>query len=154
MQWKLDLGFVYKSRIHKIKWDERQGLFDDIRTYLNSDFRRFLMVETDVKIVDIGWRFDSTFNVFIDVVDFALKLLCRTMITRRDDDESTRCKYVAVSIGIDWCFMWSITHWMCSSLLLEVIIYPRKKKRMWERETGKGRENARIPYGLCKWHEI
>jgi hypothetical protein len=55
---------------------------------LNDDFR---CIESD-NIEGIS----SESKVFI--VGFILKLVCRTIIARREELESTRCKYVAVAI--------------------------------------------------------
>ncbi len=45
---------------------------------------------------DADGRSVSEFNVFI--IGSALKLVSRTIIARRDEVKSTRCKYVAVAI--------------------------------------------------------
>lgn len=70
-----------------------------LRTYLKNDLRRFCGGEIAVTIVDTGDDICSFCRVFIDVIDFDLKLLCRTMINR--DDESIRCKYAVESILLD-----------------------------------------------------
>lgn len=55
-----------------------------------------------VTIVDTGDESCSFCRVLIEVIDFDLKLLCRTMINRDDDDEeSIRCKYAVESMLID-----------------------------------------------------
>lgn len=85
------------------KKKKRIDFFILFRTYLNSDFWRFLGVETEVTIVDSCWGFCSIFNVSIDFAGRAFKLLSRTIITR-GDDESTRCKYVVFIVSIGFIF--------------------------------------------------
>jgi predicted CDP-diglyceride synthetase/phosphatidate cytidylyltransferase len=104
-----------------------------------------------VTIVDSGWGFCSTFNVFIDAVDLALQLLCRTMITRREDDESIRCEYVVVSIGFMWNKMMFYMINNCMNEFIISLITSTRNECVREREGGK--ENARIPYGSWMMNE-
>ena len=59
--------------------------------------------------LDVCWAWPSVGIRLSDVDGFTLKLLCRTMIMRGDDEESTRCKYavvVVVSIALMFlCFL-------------------------------------------------
>ena len=59
-----------------------------LRTYLNSDFRRFCGVEIAVIIVDPIGGICSLWMVLIDVIDFVFILLCRTIIKRDEDNAS------------------------------------------------------------------
>jgi hypothetical protein len=139
---------------------KKLDFFVFFRTYLNSDFRRFFGVETEVTRVASCWEFSS---VFIDVVDIVLKLLCRTMSTRADDEESTLCKYAVVSIGFPFNkLMWnsSMMFYMIensrdesSSFLREI----KKKKKHFFNYTNEKREwekeKVRIPYGSLMMNE-